>query len=302
MFTPLLLMTVVGVGPRLVAKVALALSRRRSALPELQRHGGAERRVRRRRTGRPPRQLVDDQSAGEVAVHLLVRHLLGRGVAKRVTGGRHCTMMGERGWGVGDLGGTWGSQDPRGDQDQRGRNRNRCASAWLPTREYRGRRGESGRGRMGPDETKNMVSPRLTLDPLLSSPHAARMEDPVGDLCARVGEPMILATVAAFYRRIADDDLLRPLYPETDLAPAERRLADFLVGRFGGENRYVAQRGHPRLRMRHAPFAIDIAARDRWMQRMAESMTEVAFPEPERTRAEAFLAGVATFLIGPATA
>lgn len=123
------------------------------------------------------------------------------------------------------------------------------------------------------------------------------MDDPVGDLCAQVGEPMILSAVAAFYRAVADDDILRPMYPEADLAAAEQRLADFLVGRFGGPPRYVESRGHPRLRMRHAPFPIDEPARDRWVDLMTRALEEVGFPEPWREQAQSFMAGVATFLI-----
>lgn len=118
-----------------------------------------------------------------------------------------------------------------------------------------------------------------------------------GDICSEIGEDPVVAAVAAFYRRIATDDLLRPLYPESDLGPAEERLADFLVGRFGGSDRYVQARGHPRLRMRHAPFAVDRAARDRWMELMSAALDEVVLPEPARQRVKAFLDGVATFLI-----
>jgi len=123
------------------------------------------------------------------------------------------------------------------------------------------------------------------------------MDDPVAHVSASVGETLIIATVAAFYRRVAVDEILRPMYPGTDLTAAEQRLADFLVGRFGGSQRYVETRGHPRLRMRHARFPIDMAARDRWMKLMNEAMQEVEFPEPERTRVREFLAGVASFVI-----
>lgn len=121
--------------------------------------------------------------------------------------------------------------------------------------------------------------------------------DPVGGVCAEIGEEPVLAAVAAFYRLVAADDLLRPLYPEEDLGPAETRLADFLVGRFGGSDRYVLTRGHPRLRMRHAPFRVDQAGRDRWIELMTAALTETGFPEPARARVLAFLDGVATFLI-----
>lgn len=123
------------------------------------------------------------------------------------------------------------------------------------------------------------------------------MQDPVGQVCAEVGEALILAAVAAFYRRVAQDDILRPLYPDEDLLPAQQRLADFLVGRFGGDDRYARTRGHPRLRMRHAPFAVDRAARDRWMELMTAALHEVEFPAQAAAKVSEFLDGVATFLI-----
>jgi hemoglobin len=126
------------------------------------------------------------------------------------------------------------------------------------------------------------------------------MDDPVAHVSASVGEALISATVAAFYRRVAIDDILRPMYPADELTGAERRLTDFLIGRFGGPQRYVETRGHPRLRMRHARFPIGLVARDRWMQLMNQAMAEVAFPEPERRRVREFLSGVASSLINRA--
>ena len=126
------------------------------------------------------------------------------------------------------------------------------------------------------------------------------MDDPVAHVSASVGEALISATVAAFYRRVAIDDILRPMYPADDLTGAERRLTDFLIGRFGGPQRYIETRGHPRLRMRHARFPIGLAARDRWMQLMNQAMEEVAFPEPERGRVREFLTDVASSLINRA--
>lgn len=82
--------------------------------------------------------------------------------------------------------------------------------------------------------------------------------------------------VAAFYRRVRTDDLLGPMYPPEDWEGAQWRLQGFLDQRFGGPSTYSERRGHPRLRMRHAPFAIDEAARDRWLKLMAEAMDEVA--------------------------
>ena len=75
--------------------------------------------------------------------------------------------------------------------------------------------------------------------------------------------------VAAFYRGVATDPLLRPMYPEADLAPAAERLRLFLEQYWGGPATYSERRGHPRLRMRHAPFPVDRAASDRWLAHMS---------------------------------
>ena len=93
------------------------------------------------------------------------------------------------------------------------------------------------------------------------------------DLYAVVGEEGFERLIAAFYRQVPADDLLAPMYPPHDLAGAEARLRDFLVGRFGGPPRYIEQRGHPRLRMRHVPFPITLAARTR-MPRPATHRTQ----------------------------
>ena len=88
------------------------------------------------------------------------------------------------------------------------------------------------------------------------------------------GEQFFQDLVAGFYRRVATDDLLRPMYPEEDLGPAERRLRLFLIQYWGGPTTYSDERGHPRLRMRHAPYPVDLAARDRWLALMRESLDE----------------------------
>jgi hemoglobin len=103
--------------------------------------------------------------------------------------------------------------------------------------------------------------------------------------------------VAAFYRQVPGDYLLGPMYPPHDLEGAEQRLRDFLVGRFGGPMRYVAERGHPRLRMRHAPFAVTPAARDRWMALMSRALDEAALPADADALLREFLAAVATQMI-----
>jgi len=82
------------------------------------------------------------------------------------------------------------------------------------------------------------------------------------------------AIVGRFYEQVATDELLRPMYPEQDLGPAEVRLRMFLEQYWGGPTTYSEQRGHPRLRMRHAPFAVTPAARDRWLQLMRVAVKE----------------------------
>ena len=122
-------------------------------------------------------------------------------------------------------------------------------------------------------------------------------QDPVGWIVPAHGEAPIRAVVAAFYRDISADDVLGPMYPEHDLAGAEQRLADFLVERCGGPPVYTSVRGHPRLRMRHMPFAVDGRARDRWMARMTAALDATPeFPVEARAALEAFLGDVATFL------
>lgn len=112
-----------------------------------------------------------------------------------------------------------------------------------------------------------------------------------------VGESAISALVSAFYRDIANDDVLGPMYPPDDLVGAEERLRDFLIERFGGPTRYTSVRGHPRLRMRHARFAVDARARDRWVARMDAALDEVGFPAEVDRAVRTFLAEVATFLV-----
>ncbi|HWF45803.1 MAG TPA: globin [Bryobacteraceae bacterium] len=94
-----------------------------------------------------------------------------------------------------------------------------------------------------------------------------------------IGEDGFSRLIAAFYRQVPLDPVLSALYPKDDLAAAEQRLRDFLIFRFGGPQRYIQQRGHPRLRMRHAPFPIDAAARDHWLQLMRNALAETALPK-----------------------
>lgn len=89
------------------------------------------------------------------------------------------------------------------------------------------------------------------------------------------GEATFRALVAEFYRRVADDPVLRPMYPEEDLGPAEDRLRMFLEQYWGGPTTYSEQRGHPRLRMRHNPYPIDRAAHDAWLSNMLAAVETI---------------------------
>ena len=101
---------------------------------------------------------------------------------------------------------------------------------------------------------------------------AATFYDAVG------GEETFRRLVARFYEGVAEDPLLRPLYPEPDLAGAEERLRMFLVQYWGGPRTYSEQRGHPRLRMRHVPFRIGLAERDAWLRHMRDAVDSLELP------------------------
>lgn len=95
------------------------------------------------------------------------------------------------------------------------------------------------------------------------------------------GMPFFERLVARFYAGVAEDPVLRPLYP-ADLGPSTRHLALFLAQYWGGPTTYDAERGHPRLRMRHAPFAVGPTERDRWLVHMRAALEEMTPPEPAR--------------------
>lgn len=112
-----------------------------------------------------------------------------------------------------------------------------------------------------------------------------------------IGEEGFTRLVAAFYRQVYEDEILGPMYPTHDRTGAEQRLRDFLIYRFGGPQRYIEQRGHPRLRMRHIPFHINQPARDRWMQLMSQAFTEAALPPEAEQFLRDFLEKMSTFMI-----
>ncbi|TXG91578.1 globin [Rhodococcus rhodnii] len=89
------------------------------------------------------------------------------------------------------------------------------------------------------------------------------------------GAPTFRALVARFYEEVARDEILRPLYPEEDLGPAERRMRMFLEQYWGGPHTYSDERGHPRLRMRHQPFRIGPIERDAWLRAMHTAIASI---------------------------
>ena len=113
----------------------------------------------------------------------------------------------------------------------------------------------------------------------------------------QIGEDGFARLVRAFYAQVPGDDVLGSMYPPADLPGAEARLRDFLIGRFGGPQRYIEARGHPRLRARHAPFRIDQDARDRWLQLMTRALDETNLPAESDALLREFFASTATFMI-----
>ena len=91
------------------------------------------------------------------------------------------------------------------------------------------------------------------------------------------GEPAFRDLVGRFYARVATDPVLRAVYPEEDLAAATERLTLFLIQYWGGPNTYSQQRGHPRLRLRHQPFAIGRRERDAWLAQMTAAVDSMEF-------------------------
>ena len=107
------------------------------------------------------------------------------------------------------------------------------------------------------------------------------------------GEATFTRLVRGFYARVADDPVLRPLYPEEDLGPAEERFRLFLMPYWGGPTTYSDQRGHPRLRMRHAPFAITAEARDAWLNAIGASLLELDLPQDQAETLWSYLVSTA---------
>jgi hemoglobin len=111
------------------------------------------------------------------------------------------------------------------------------------------------------------------------------------------GTPFFEALVARFYAGVEGDPALRAIYPEPDLAGAQHRLTLFLIQYWGGPTTYDAERGHPRLRMRHAPFAIGPAERDRWLVHMRDAVAELDPPADVAAELERYFAMAADAML-----
>ncbi len=98
------------------------------------------------------------------------------------------------------------------------------------------------------------------------------------------GHETFVRLVHRFYQGVAGDAPLRALYPEPELEDAEQRLLLFLEQYWGGPTTYSDQRGHPRLRMRHAPFVVTPEQRDRWLTHMKVAVDELGLPEPQHAQ------------------
>lgn len=111
------------------------------------------------------------------------------------------------------------------------------------------------------------------------------------------GEPTFRKLVDVFYAGVAEDPLLRPLYPEEDLGPAADRLRMFLVQYWGGPNTYSQQRGHPRLRMRHAPFRVGPRERDAWLAHMRDAVDSLDLDPAYEAELWTYLERAAQFMV-----
>jgi hemoglobin len=111
------------------------------------------------------------------------------------------------------------------------------------------------------------------------------------------GEPTFRRLVAEFYAGVANDPVLRPLYPEEDLGPAEERLRLFLIQYWGGPNTYSQERGHPRLRQRHAPFRIRHTEREAWLHHMRRAVDSLGLDPAHEATLWEYLSRAALFMV-----
>ncbi len=112
------------------------------------------------------------------------------------------------------------------------------------------------------------------------------------------GDDFFVRLVDAFYDGVASDEVLLRLYPEqSDLTGARERLRHFLIQYWGGPTTYSDERGHPRLRQRHFPFAIGALERDRWLVHMLAAVEEVSTDEGIRTELTEYMVRAAEHMV-----
>jgi len=118
----------------------------------------------------------------------------------------------------------------------------------------------------------------------------------VDNIYNRLGEAHITRLIADFYQRVRTDDVIGVLYPPDDWENAEQRLRDFIIYRFGGPDKYIQERGHPRLRGRHMPFSIGLKESQRWVELMDAAMLETEVPVDVAAELRAFFTQTADFM------
>lgn len=111
------------------------------------------------------------------------------------------------------------------------------------------------------------------------------------------GHPTFEKLIRRFYQGVAADPPLRALYPEEDLGPAEERLRMFVEQYWGGPSTYSQRRGHPRLRMRHAPYAVTPTQRDRWLRHMRDAIDSVDLTPDQADQLWAYMERSAHFMV-----
>jgi len=111
------------------------------------------------------------------------------------------------------------------------------------------------------------------------------------------GAETIRTIVSTFYAGVAEDEVLRPMYPEEDLGPAEERFFHFLCQYWGGPTSYSEQRGHPRLRMRHAPFVVNHEAKEHWLAHFRAGLDAARLTPEQDAEFWAYVARAADFMV-----
>ena len=145
--------------------------------------------------------------------------------------------------------------------------------------------------------TQPSAAPNSAADNSAAANSADGLADPASFYTAIGGAPTFRRLVDAFYAGVATDPVLRPLYPERDLGPANDRLRMFLEQYWGGPGTYSEQRGHPRLRQRHAPFRVGPAQRDAWLHHMRHAVESLELDPAHEATLWAYLERAAMFMV-----